>query len=102
MLMEKTEQTIIQAVAEEYNTSAENIFRDSRVREVTEPRHMVSLLLSDLMGYTPTRISGVIGRSRSTTTINLSRIRGLVETDPDTRRHLMNIRRKFAEDKKMS
>lgn len=102
MLMEKTEQTIIQAVAEEYNTSAENIFRDSRVREVAEPRHMVSLLLSDLMGYTPTRISGVIGRSRSTTTINLSRIRGLVETDPDTRRHLMNIRRKFAEDKKMS
>lgn len=89
--MNEAESNILQAVAEEYGVSVDDIMSNSRRSDIAEARQVSMGLLAEASGYEPERIGRMFMRNRTTVIYAICKIRDLASVDKRTQRHLANL-----------
>lgn len=87
---------IVEAVAAEYNVTAEQIMSVERVAPIAEARQMSMMLLFEGYSYTISEVAAAFGRNRSTALYGVRHMRELLEVDKTARAHAENIRARVA------
>ena len=92
-----TPDVIIDCVAEYYGLSSAQVRGDSRKKEIALARHMAVYLTREMTGLSLPRIGDAFGRDHSTIINSCDKISKQVESSPETRNAVVDLKKMITE-----